>query len=121
MPATKVDLPDETYLAGTVGVRDHRAEPLAGAHPQNRAAASPMWVRTLCFPATGVDCTAGCAASDMSPGSSADASSGAAFPASGEVSSGAAGTGALTGEVAVVQRWAHDMASLQYQRMSVHA
>ena len=35
MPATKVDLPDETYLAGTVGVRDHRAEPLAGAHPQD--------------------------------------------------------------------------------------
>ena len=26
-----------------------------------------------------------------------------------------------TGELAVVQRWAHDMASLQYQRMSAHA
>ena len=27
---------DETHLAGAVGVRDHRAEPLAGAHPQDR-------------------------------------------------------------------------------------
>jgi len=68
-----------------------------------------------------VDYTADCAASDMLPGSSADAPSGAAFPASREVSSGAAGMCARTGGVAVVQRWAHDMASLQYQRMSVHA
>jgi len=57
----------------------------------------------------------------MSPGSSADALSGAASPASREVSSGAAGTCARTGEVAAVQRCAHDMASLQYQRMSAHA
>jgi len=27
---------DETHLAGAVRVRDHRAEPLAGAHPQDR-------------------------------------------------------------------------------------
>ena len=55
------------------------------------------------------------------PGSSADALSGAAFPAPREVSSGAAGVCARTGGLAVVQRSAHDMASLQYQRMSAHA
>jgi hypothetical protein len=61
------------------------------------------------------------AASDMSSSSSADASSGAALSASREVSSGAAGMCALAGGLAVVQRCAHDMASLQYQRMSAHA
>jgi hypothetical protein len=71
--------------------------------------------------AAGADYTADWAAWDMSPGSSADARSGAAFPASREVSSGAAGMWARTGGLAVVQRCAHDMASLQYQRMSAHA
>jgi hypothetical protein len=74
-----------------------------------------------CSSATGVDYTADCAASDMLPGSSADAPSGAAFPASREVSSGAAGMFPLAGGLAVVQRCAHDMASLQYQRISAHA
>jgi hypothetical protein len=72
-------------------------------------------------PTTGVDYTADCAASDMLPGSSADALSGAAFPAPREVSSGAAGVCARIGGLAVVQRSAHDMASLQYQRTSAQA
>jgi hypothetical protein len=69
----------------------------------------------------GVDYTEDCAASDMLPGSSADALSGAAFPAPREVSSGAAGVCARIGGLAVVQRSAHDMASLQYQRTSAQA
>ena len=65
--------------------------------------------------------TADWAASDMLPSGSVGAFSGAAFPASREVSAGAAGICALAGGLAVVQRFAHDMASLQYQRMSAHA
>ena len=65
--------------------------------------------------------TADCAASNMLSRCSAHALSGTASPAPVKASSGAVGMYAHPGGRAVVQRSVHDMASLQYQRMSAHA
>jgi len=61
------------------------------------------------------------ASSGKSPSRSADAPSGAGSPASAKALSGVAGMYARLGGRAVVQRSVHDLASLQYQRMSAHA
>jgi hypothetical protein len=71
-----------------------------------------LWLR--------VGYTADCAASNMLPGCSAHALSGTASPGPAKASSGAVGMCARPGGRAVVQRSVHDMASLQYQRMSAH-
>ena len=69
----------------------------------------------------GVGNPADCAASNMLPSRSADALSGTASPAPAKASLEAVGVCARPGGRAVVQRSVHDMASLQYQRLSAHA
>jgi hypothetical protein len=69
----------------------------------------------------GVGNPADCAASNMLPSRFADALSGTASPAPAKASLEAVGVCARPGGRAVVQRSVHDMASLQYQRMSAHA